>query len=118
MTLPTFNPPLAPSVGGSDTPEVKLLTVQFGGGYTQTTGDGINHIRKVRELTWEALYPEEHAEIIAFLEERAGYKTFYFQLQHDAKPVKWTCEKWSSTTVSGDYFRLNATFRQSFTMEA
>lgn len=116
MPLPTFTPPLTPSPGLSDTPEVKIIKAQFGDGYTSSTADGINHMRRVVEATWDVVTTEDRDEILGFFEERAGHQPFYYAFPYDKAPSKWTVEQWSTTALSGGFHRVTATFRQSFTM--
>ena len=116
MTLPTFTPPCAPSPGLTDTPEIKILKSEFGDGYTQASPQGLNHIRKVVEATWDVLDRAERDYIIDFFMERAGCQPFWFQMPHDDAATKWTVETWSDTVISGDYHRIAATFRQSFSL--
>ena len=116
MTLPTFNPPCAPSPGLTDTPEIKILKSEFGDGYTQASSQGLNHIRQVVEATWDVLDRAERDQIIAFFKERAGYQPFYYRMPHDDAETKWTVETWSDTVISAGYHRVAATFRQSFSL--
>ncbi|KAB0679521.1 phage tail protein [Aureimonas leprariae] len=116
MTLPTFDPAVEPTVGITDTPEIKILKADFGDGYTQATAAGLNHIRNVREMTWDALYKSERDPIIAFFRERGGYQPFWFKLDDEASPTRYTCEKWSEERISGGFFKISATFRQCFTL--
>ncbi|WP_051955974.1 phage tail protein [Beijerinckia mobilis] len=117
MTLPTFNPPTEPTIGLENKPEIKLLKADFGDGYTQSSPDGLNHIRKVINLTWDVLYQDDCAEILNFFNERAGYLPFYYQLPDETQPTKYTCEEWSDKYIQADYRSVAATFRQSFTLE-
>ncbi|MCE7031017.1 phage tail protein [Jiella avicenniae] len=114
MAIPTFTPPCSPSPGTSEKPEIKILRAQFGDGYAQATADGLNHIRRVVDLTWEVLDRTERDQIIAFLNERAGYKTFYYQMPHDNTPTRFVCSEWSDTAISGNFHRVTAVFRQDF----
>ena len=116
MTLPTFAPPVNPSPGLSSTPELKLVKSEFGDGYTLASPQGLNHIRQVVEATWDVLDRPERDQIIAFFNERAGYQPFYWRTQHADAPLKWTVETWSDTVISGDFHRVTATFRQSFSL--
>lgn len=116
MALETFTPPVSPSVGLSEEPEIKLYKAEFGDGYTQTTAAGLNHIRSVRSVTWEVLTEDQHRSIKDFLHAHGGYRPFRYQFHGDAAPIKWTVEKWRSQWIPGGYYRLEAEFRQSFTI--
>lgn len=111
MSLPTFSPPYPPTVS-ENTPEVKILEAEFGDGYSQETGDGLNNVRSVVRLTWEVLTPAEAKSILDFFKEQRGYGRFWYQLSDDATPTKWSCKEWSHTR--GTPNTVTATFRQQF----
>lgn len=97
---------------------LKLHKASFGDGYTQTAPAGLNHIRRIVTLAWDVLAIEEADEITAFLKARGGYLPFYYRIPGEADSVKWTCEEWTRTAISGGYWSINATLRQSFTLAA
>lgn len=114
MALPTFVPPYLPSPGTSTTPEIKLKKAEFGDGYTQTTRDGLNHLRRVVELTWAVLTVEQAAAMESFFVARGGDEPFYYALSDDTTR-KWTCETFSR--VRDHPNSITATFRECFTPE-
>lgn len=117
MAWETFTPPVAPSSGTRNKPEIKLLKADFGDGYTQIAPDGLNHVRRVLTLGWDMLLPWQKDEIVAFLEARGGYEPFYYTPSNEDEPVKWTCEDWDDTRAN-DGFKVSAIFRQDFTIQA
>lgn len=114
MTLPTFNPPLPPSPGSSDKPEVRIRKAEFGDGYTQSTADGLNHVRRVLVLEWPVLEAAEADAIIAFFRTQGGYRTFLYTPPGESDPVKWTCEDWPKSYLGSSRYSVTATLRQSF----
>ena len=72
MAFPTFTPPVPPSPGTANKPKVKLLKAEFGDGYTQTTRDGLNHVRRTLSLKWEFLTPTQAKTISAPLAASRG----------------------------------------------
>lgn len=111
MAIKTFTPPVLPTES-TDKPELKLLEAEFGDGYTQAAGDGMNHIRKVVSISWECLTPAQADQVEGFLEEHGGTKPFLYRLSDSAKTLKFTCKEWSRKR--GTPNALDATFRQSF----
>lgn len=111
MAIETFKPPYAPT-STSEKPELKLLEAEFGDGYTQTAGDGMNHIRKVASLSWDVLTADQAREIEAFLERHGGSAPFLYALDEGETPLKWTCKEWSRKRDTPN--TMEATFRQSF----
>ncbi|TIX27745.1 phage tail protein [Mesorhizobium sp.] len=115
MTWQTFNPPVAPSPGTRNKPEIKLLKADFGDGYTQTSPDGLNHIRRTLSLNWECLLPWQKDQIVQFFEDHAGWEPFYYTPSNENQPVKWTCEDWDDTRAS-DGFKVSAILKQDFSV--
>lgn len=116
MPLPTFIPPIAPSPGTTDKPEFKVLTADFGEGYTQSAGDGVNNVRRVLSLTWETLLPAQAAVITDFIKARRGFGIFYYTPSNETKALKWTCNDFSDKRGEGGLRTVSATFRQSFNL--
>lgn len=117
MALLTFDPPVLPSPGTSNTPRLKLLKTEFGDGYSQITRDGLNHQRDVVELRWAFLTHIDANQITAFFEERGGDRAFWFRPSHYAAAKKWTCETWSDQINDQGFRTISATLEQSFTLE-
>lgn len=113
MTAPTFAPPVDPSTGTSDSPEAKVLTADFGDGYVQSGPDGINNIRSVLSLKWEAVTNSEADQIIGFLAGQRGSDPFFYALP-GGSPVLFTCNKWSRNYRTNNLQSVTATLRQSF----
>jgi len=115
MALETFNPSIRPSPGGSRSPEVNLITSGFGDGYSLDMPNGLNHIRAVVSLKWDALTEAQIQELRQFFEDQGGYKAFWYQPHSYAAPLKWTCKEWSDDGTAP--FSFSAKLRQSFTLE-
>ena len=119
MALTVFTPPLPPSVGMKRKPEIKLLKAEFGDGYTQIARDGINHIRQVVELQWDALAAWQANAILAFLEARGGDQAFFYTLPGFSTPRRWTCQEWEDTAISANGYRsIRAVLREDFNPES
>jgi len=115
MALTTFAPDPAPGPFPVITPEIRVRRAEFGDGYTQTSADGLNHIRQTVELTWDALSLIQKNQLEAFFVARGGYQSFYYTPFGFAAPVKWTCGDWSWSGTAPFTFR--AVLRESFTAE-
>jgi len=118
LALATFIPPIPPSPGTEDVPEIKIHRVEFGDGYTQATRAGLNHIRRILTLNWEMLHPSDAATIINFLKAQGGDKAFYYTPSDETTPVKWTCTKFSDRRLNNGMRSVSATFEQSFNLDA
>lgn len=115
MTI-TFNPPVQPHEGSKSKPELKLLKAEFGDGYSQTTRDGMNHVRHVFNALWEKTSDANADTIIAFLEARGGDEPFLYTIPGSATPIRWTCEEWERTHYGASISGVSAVFRQTFNL--
>ncbi len=109
MFIPTFTPPIEPS-SIKNTPKLKLLQASFGDGYSQTTRDGMNHMRTILTLEWEVLTPEQSTAIISFFEERGGDLPFNYAGK------RFTCADWNESTGRANLRSISATFEQDFAL--
>ncbi len=116
MALETFYPPVAPSPGTSRKPELNILKAEFGEGYSQSTRNGINHIRKVFSLRWDVLTQGQADAIEGFLEVKGGDTPFLYQHPNTPAPVKVTCEEWNREDAAAGLCAFSAVFRQSFVL--
>lgn len=116
MALTTFTPPVTPSIGMTDTPELKIISAEFGDGYTQEQPAGLNHIRRVVKLRWNVLALDEAQAIEAFFKARKGTEPFSYRIPREPASTKWTCKEWNTSRNSGGFTSIEATFRQSFNL--
>lgn len=63
----------------------KVLSAQFGDGYSQQAADGINNEKIEISIEYRNLNTGDAAKVIKFLRELQGYKPFYYKLQGDIK---------------------------------
>ncbi|AMB48258.1 phage tail protein [Methylobacterium sp. AMS5] len=111
--METFDPPLPPTTS-QDKPEFKLLEADFGDGYTQTMGDGMNSVRRVVSLSWDWLNVEQADQIEGFIRKHKGADHFYYTLSDTAEQLKWTCKE--ITRTRGTPNKIECVFRQSFNL--
>ncbi|WP_062120541.1 phage tail protein [Aureimonas sp. AU40] len=114
MALRTFRPAKPPAGPTMMKPKFNIKKAEFGDGYTQTTPNGLNHMRYTLTLQWDTLLPFEARLIIAFLEEHQGTIPFHYQPVNSDKARKWTCEDWQDSAEPGGFRKLSATFVESF----
>lgn len=114
MAFPTFNPPVRQSKGTTISPTIKILSAEFGDGYTQESPDGINHIRDSVDLVWDTLLPEDAIAIETFLRGQKGTNPFWYDVD-ELDHRKWTCKVWKRTR--DEVHSFSATFVESFLPE-
>lgn len=113
MALPVFNPPRQPS-SSSNKPEFKVLKADFGDGYTQSTPDGMNNVRKMLSLSWEWLTDVEAQAIEDFIVARKGAEIFLYRPTGSPTALKWTCDDF--TRKQGTPNTVELVLRQSFAL--
>ncbi|QSY98657.1 phage tail protein (plasmid) [Rhizobium bangladeshense] len=116
MTTPTLPTPnnVEISVGSSRDEVARVLKAQFGNGYAQRAGDGLNAINAEYSVAFENLTRDEAKIMTDFFIERAGWKAFYFTPPDQDTPRLWTCEKWRTIHVGPIHDTVSATFTQVF----
>lgn len=112
MSLPIFNPSVPASPGTRNRPAVKVLKAEFGDGYTQEAGDGLNNVQAVLSLQWQVLTPDQAQELEDFFKGLGGYRRFLYREQPDRPLRKFVCSDWNRTYDTPQSFR--ATFEERF----
>ena len=112
MTLSIFSPNPGPSPGTERKSKPKLLSADFGEGYTQTVPDGTNVIKRQMTLRWEGVTLAQKQAIIGFFETQAGYQPFYYTVFGDSVATRWLCEEWEDS-LDG-MWKITATFKQYY----
>jgi len=85
----TYNP----TYGASEVTKPRVLVTTFGDGYEQRVVDGINHIRRVWNLTFSKT-GADMAAVISFLENEGGVTSFNWTPPRGSAGL-WVCREWS-----------------------
>lgn len=99
--------------GAQLTAEPRVLASQFGDGYSQRVGDGINIRPRSWALTFNARTAAEMSPIVAFLEARNGIEAFDWT-PPKGSAGKFVCKRWQQTAVRYGLENLAATFDEVF----
>jgi phage-related protein len=94
------------------TMKLRVLTSQFGDGYEQVAGDGINN----KEQSWPVSIKGLAAQVVPardFLDARQGYQSFFWTPPLGASGY-YRCNEYSLQHVGGFVYELTATFKQAF----
>lgn len=89
----------------------RIRKAQFGEGYTQRAGDGINP----RDRSWELRFrgrAAAMAPIRAFLDEHAGAAAFLWTPPGGAQGL-YVCEEYDETALVNNRFEIRATFLEA-----
>lgn len=93
--------------------KARALISNFGDGYRQRAGDGINTIEREIEVKFIGSYTNI-AIYVTFFKARDGYEAFTWTPPDEASSLKWTCQEWNVTGEEPGTSSLTATFRKEF----
>lgn len=103
-----------PDAGGAETPEFSVRTAQFGDGYAQEVGDGINNVRWRVPVQFKEVEKSVGDEIEAFIVRHGGYQRFAFKRPFGALGL-FVCKEFSRTPVGhSGLTSISATFEERF----
>jgi len=108
---------VVPSYGTSRSAEPRLRNVRYGDGYEEVAADGINPNPLMFEVMFAQRRSAEAADIVAFLDARAGYDAFIWvpPAPYNTKVRAWRCKKWTHSAEEWDSETVSATFEEVFT---
>lgn len=112
--MTAFSPPVDPSYGSQPKTRFRILSAQFGDGYEQRTGDGLNTKVITWSLLWEGLNAVDLLEITDFFDARGGHEAFDWTPPGEGDALKFKCPHYNSAQLSTDLFTLNTMFEQVF----
>lgn len=102
----------SPRVSPTQTVKFRTRKAEFGGGYTQVSGDGLNN----RSQEWDLNFvgTEEYIRSIKeFLDRHAGTKSFQWTPPLEDAGL-FRCEQYKPVPMGGGNYSLSATFIQGF----
>jgi phage-related protein len=103
-----------PSKAFVATSKPRVAVSQFGDGYSQRVGLGINRLTKEWSLVFKSRSITQSDQIIAFLEARAGTEGFLWQPPGDSTTYSVVCMDWSRTYDNHLSTTIQARFVQIF----
>ena len=106
-----FSPAMNPSINSRNPISFNVREVQFGDGYSQRAGDGINNIKRAWDLNWDMLSFDQAKDIQTFLENKGGWQSFTYTVPSDIQR-KYKCKTFTPAFASGEFFSLSATFEE------
>lgn len=110
--LVNFNPTAQPQISANEENSYRVLSAEFGDGYEQVAGDGLNTKLSNVSLNWNALTALDANEIATFLDDRGGNEAFTYTVPGGSLK-KYRCDSWSRTRGT-PYDSINATFREVY----
>ena len=111
---PTFTPVVNPSYPYEYSEEPKVLVTQYGDGYIERAGHGLNAQARDFSLKWEGLTLTEVNSLVTFFRARKGYEAFLWTPVDEATAIKCICQTWKPSKDDADNWNLTAQFKQVF----
>lgn len=116
MALDTL-PSLSPDYGSSAQKKPRVLTSNFGDGYSQRAAAGINPLSQVWQLSWSALSTTDANTLDAFFVAKGGHTAFLWTPPRESTALKWICQEWSRSISHPNNDSITATFIQVFDLD-
>ena len=112
-TLTVASATLPASYGTSRTAEPKLRVSNFGDGYEQVAPAGLDHNLLTLNVSFSAKTADERAEIVTFLDARAGVEAFRWTPPAPYATERiFRCKTWSDGWDEFDSEIVNAVFQE------
>jgi len=102
------------SPGSSITFKPRVNRADFGDGYTQRSGDGLNANPATLSANFDNLLLSEAETIMTFLESRKGYLPFLFLVPGETKHRQFICTEWRKDLSGAKHCSVSANFEESF----
>jgi phage-related protein len=99
-----------PSTSFSSDSTPRVLSAQFGDGYSQRLADGINTISKKWSISFNNRSLEDSAAIVAFFQARKGVESFTWTPTGEATAVQVVASSWKEVYSSPITRTISVTF--------
>lgn len=103
-----------PSKGFTKQSNPRVLVAQFGDGYSQRLGDGINPVSESWSLNFGSIDITTAQNIVSFFETHKGYIAFDWTPPGDLTAIKVICDNWSAQYESHISRTLTASFKRVY----
>jgi len=116
MVYPTFTPPGAAgiSAGSSASYKPRVRRADFGDGYAQRSGDGLNANPVAFEASFAVISTAEANAIVAFFAGRKGYLPFMWTMPGETTPRQWIATEWRITYTDSHVRDVVASLEENF----
>lgn len=107
---------LGPDAGPSNKPTFAVLTNDFGDGYINAVGDGLNNVRDTWAVTWSNLPPVIGDAVELFLRTMAGFTPFMWTPPKGSIPKQYRCNDYTRSDPDPGVVSIQATIVQDFAL--
>lgn len=102
------------SYGSSRSLSHRVLSAEFGDGYSQRTADGLNTAVESWDVTWNNLTLANGRLLTKYLSTRRGYRSFKWTPPNEARYKVWICESFSDQPVTYNVRTISAKFKRVY----
>lgn len=102
------------SYGSKVEAQFRVLSADFGDGYSQRTVDGLNSKSEEWQMVWNTLTNDQAAILKNFFDYCQGAESFDFTAPGDTVSKKWVCKTYSPTPINAAYQNITAKFERVF----
>ena len=92
----------------------QVLKTQYGNGYSQRAGDGINNVQDSWQVQWNGLTTANFQILKSAFDAAAGVDYFTWQAPGDTTTKKWIVSQVTRTNWSGAVYDIAVTLEQVF----
>lgn len=111
-TFPSINPMYEKPISK----KYRILRNDFGDGYSQRAGDGLN--LNSSSFTYEIMVNDtDFQTIYNFLEDKEGHTAFDFTLPKENTAKKFICTEWEYNPVASGITQIRAMFEQVYDLD-
>lgn len=103
-----------PSFGLSRNISNRILKANFGDGYSQRVGDGLNTEEETFDLTWNNLTHTQFQRLSNYISARKGFRSFLWQSPMDGGHKPYICESFNTQVVSYRIYTITAKFTRVY----
>lgn len=112
MALLTFT--YTPSKGISSSSKPRVVSAQFGDGYSQRVPDGLNSVVKEWDLSFNSNPVNKANSIVKFFEDRKGSEPFLWTPPGETTQYLVICQEWNMVYQTHLSRTVTAKFKQVF----
>jgi phage-related protein len=115
MAFDTWAPLAVPQLGSNFTDNQTVLEAQFGDGYSQIVGDGINSVWAGGDLTWNGLTVAQLDDLRTFWRAHGTAEPFLWTVPDEASARLWRfTAPLKRQSYGGDIFSASTTIKEAF----
>lgn len=114
MSTPTLTPPVNPSYSATKDVSYRTKQSNFGDGYSQRVGDGINVVQRKFTMDFENMLPADADTLETFFNGLYGVLPFFYTLPLESTQYAWIAKAVKRSYQGPNSISLNVVIEQVF----